>query len=121
VKFFTEVVVEPAVEQRVGAGGAHADHVADGVAHQHALGDRRALHVRVQVEEVQRQPGDAEDDRDADQQAVGPLHPPAALHLPLGGGRLHGHHGDAALQLVVDPEVGHRDDQDGHQVLDNQK
>lgn len=117
LKFFTEVIIEPSIEQRIGAGRAHADHVAYGIGHQHSLRHgRRMLHVRVQIKEIQGQPRHPEDNSNAYQQPIGALHPSATLHFALRRA-LHSDHGNAALQLVIDAEVGHRYNQYGHQIL----
>lgn len=121
LKFFTEVIVEPSIEQRIRAGRAHANHVAYGIRHNHSRRDGRGpLHVRVQIDEVQRQPRNPENDRNANQQSIRPLHSPAPLRLALRRA-LHGDHGDAALQLVVDAEVGDRHYHYGHQILHAQR
>ena len=78
-----EVLVEEAVHDRVGADGGHGRQVAAGKQHQHHLLVLLAVVERLEsvnddVENVERSPGEEEDDADSYQHLVG-LPPP--LHL----------------------------------------
>lgn len=62
-EFFSKIVVEPSVEERIGAGAAHADHVAASVGNVHGLCVFAEDIVRVDddVEDVYGHPAHGED------------------------------------------------------------
>jgi len=61
-----KVVVEPAVKERIGAGGRHAKKVKNGVGDSHQfLVPRKSewiIEIEKKIKDVQRKPGDTEDD-----------------------------------------------------------
>lgn len=64
LELLPKVLVQPAVQDRVGAGRGHAHHVAEGVADAHRLRREVGRHRQIgdQVEQIHREPADAEDD-----------------------------------------------------------
>lgn len=76
--------------------------------------------VHEDVQNVQRQPADAEDERDADQEQVRSMGARFVLRLALGQLRLGALEPETLLQLKVDLQVGNADHHDRHKVLDDE-
>ncbi len=75
-KLLAEVLIEEPVDDRVGARRGHAQHVADGVHVDEDLlaeGGEQVGRVGHGVEQVERQPAQAEDEADPDQELDGAL------------------------------------------------
>lgn len=114
------VAVHPAIQQRVGEGGAHGDHVEDGVkkavvAHvQHCVVD-----VGGQLEGVEGQPAHGEHHHHGHQHFGGFAAPPVALGAGAAGAAAL-RWAYVAAQFGPDPGVGKGDDGQRKEVLQDQ-
>lgn len=114
------VAVHPAVQQRVGEGGAHGDHVEDGVEQvEVAHVQHGAVDVRGQLEGVEGQPADGEHHHHGHQHLGGF----AAPAVPLGAGAavaavLRG--ADMASEFGPDAGIGKGNDGQREEVLQDQ-
>ena len=120
-ELLAEVLVEPGVEERVVAGGAHGDGVRD-EEEQVEVGPVRPAEAQVggdvvqDVHQVQGQPGEAEDGHHGDQHAVGaplPLSVRLLLAQRLGAGLALG----PAGELQRDERVCAGDDEERYDEL----
>lgn len=114
------VAVHPAVQQRVGEGGAHGDHVEDGVEQAVvAQVQHRVVDVRGQLEGVEGQPADGEHHHHGHQHLGGLAAPAVALRS--GAAVAHGlRWAHVAAQFGPDAGVGEGDNGQRQEVLQDQ-
>lgn len=114
------VAVHPAVQQRVGEGGAHGDHVEDGVEQAVvAQVQHRVVDVRGQLEGVEGQPADGEHHHHGHQHLGGLAAPAVALRA--GAAVAHGlRWAHMAAQFGPDAGVGEGDNGQRQEVLQDQ-
>lgn len=115
------VAVHPAVKQRVGEGGAHGDHVEDGVEQavvSHV--QHRAVDVCGQLEGVDGQPADGKHHHHGHQHLGGLAAPAVALGAGAAVGAASLRRANVATQFGPDAGVGEGDDGQGKEVLQDQ-
>ena len=76
-KLAPNIIVEPSIQKGVGAGGAHPDEVAHGVGDHHPLLvlvrlAERVVEIQHEIEDVEREPGDGENQGDPHQELTPP-------------------------------------------------
>lgn len=101
---------------------AHAGHVAGRIDNVNSLCHLRAVDVGVEIEEVERQPREAKNQGDANEQAICALHSAVASVLNALINRWHVlRDNKALLQPVINFHVGRCDDDDGDEVLQRER
>ena len=115
------VSVHPSVKQRVGEGGAHGDHVENGVKQAEILHIQHgAIDIRRQLEGVERQPTDGENHHHGHQHFGG--FPPSAMALrrSTAGANAGFRRANVGAELRPDSCVGEGDDGERQEVLQDQ-
>lgn len=114
------IAVHPAIQQWVGEGGAHGDHMEDGVEQAEvAHVQHSAVDVRGQLEGMEGQPADSEHHHHGHQHLGGFAAPAVALRA--GTAAANGIcWADMAAQFGPDAGIGKRDDGQRQEVLQDQ-